>query len=90
MTHADSLKSTTDVIRTKQEYYADLCHRLLTLIQPDTILLSSNFISILSNSAALLFGSYENYTTAFGTLPGHRINWLGESSRRRRPTSVKF
>ncbi|KAM0792222.1 hypothetical protein ACM66B_004918 [Microbotryomycetes sp. NB124-2] len=75
-THADSL-AIPDHITTKQAFYEHVAQTLEALLQPaskgDE---SDNLVTVASNAASLLFGSFENFQS-WGSKPGHRVNWAG-------------
>ncbi|KAK4058945.1 hypothetical protein OIO90_000391 [Microbotryomycetes sp. JL221] len=76
-THADSL-ALPDDITTKQEFYKHVSTTLQHLVEPVTRGDGSdNLITVASNTASLLFGSFENFSQVWGTQPGKRVNWAG-------------
>lgn len=76
MPHADSLALPDSL--TKPQFYQHVADTLLALLQPSSPSdPAANFITCLSNAASLLYGSYENYETAFGRADGKRVNWAG-------------
>ncbi|GAA6026957.1 hypothetical protein JCM8097_005994 [Rhodosporidiobolus ruineniae] len=77
MPHADSL-ALPDTVVDKPTFYqhvADTLEALLAPSSPEDP--AQNFITCCSNAASLLFGSYENYSAAFGREDGKRVNWAG-------------
>lgn len=81
MPHADSLSLPPSAIRSKAAFYAHVESTLLALLSPSqsgTDRIQGNWVTQLSNAAALLNGSYENYSR-FGREDGERINWCGSS-----------
>ncbi|GAA6051199.1 hypothetical protein JCM3770_002586 [Rhodotorula araucariae] len=76
MPHADSLALPDGL--DKRAFYEHVCtvaEALLAPSSPDDP--ASNWVTVLSNAASLLYGSYENYDTAFGRAEGRRVNWTG-------------
>ncbi|BGP38046.1 hypothetical protein JCM10450v2_001977 [Rhodotorula kratochvilovae] len=76
MPHADSLALPDGL--DKRAFYEHVCtvaDALLAPSSPDDP--ASNWITVLSNAASLLYGSYENYDASFGREDGRRVNWAG-------------
>lgn len=88
MPHADSLALPSDT-PTKQEFYAHVCATAEALLAPTNDAdPAANWITVLSNAASLLFGSYENYASKFGRDEGRKVNWAG--ARDDLPLSARF
>ncbi|GAA5977972.1 hypothetical protein JCM10908_004182 [Rhodotorula pacifica] len=77
MPHADSLALPSDSL-TKREFYEHVCTTAEALLaassESDP---AANWITVLSNAASLLYGSYENYASKFGREDGRKVNWAG-------------
>ena len=75
----DSSLALPDDLTDKRAFYAHVCTVADALLAPSSDSDSAaNWVTVLSNAASLLFGSYENYEAAFGRADGRRVNWAGE------------
>lgn len=79
MPHADSLALPSSDLP-KREFYDHVCSTAEALLAPASETdPAANWITVLSNAASLLYGSYENYVKHFGREDGRRVNWAGTS-----------
>jgi len=77
MPHADSL-ALPEGLTDKHAFYQHVCTVAEALLAPSSPSdPAANWITVLSNAASLLYGSYENYEAAFGRADGRRVNWAG-------------
>ncbi|GAA5874276.1 hypothetical protein JCM3774_000928 [Rhodotorula dairenensis] len=77
MPHADSLALPSETL-SKREFYAHVCATAEALLAPASESdPAANWITVLSNAASLLYGSYENYSNKFGREDGRKVNWAG-------------
>lgn len=90
MPHADSLALPSETL-TKREFYAHVCVTAEALLAPaNDSDPAANWITVLSNAASLLYGSYENYSSKFGREDGRKVNWAGERPADFPSTTVVF
>ncbi|KAK4053732.1 hypothetical protein OIV83_001388 [Microbotryomycetes sp. JL201] len=75
-THADSL-AIPEHITAKNAFYKHVAETLAALVQTASEQdESDNLVTVASNAASLLFGSFENFDS-WGPAPGRRVNWAG-------------